>query len=95
MVIIVTIDRVFPKLRYLDVGLSVSYLLLAAQAKGLGTCPIGLISAYGDEIAEVLDISADKEILLGIALGHADPESPINHFRTDRESPDQIRFWYE
>ena len=93
--IIVTIDRLFPKLRYLDVGLSVSYLLLAAQAKGLATCPIGLISAYGDEIAEVIDISEDKEIVLGIALGYADPESPLNNFKTERVSPDEIRFWYE
>ena len=93
--IIVTIDRLFPKIRYLDVGLSVSYLLLAAQAKGLATCPIGLISSYGDEIAEVIDISTDKEIVLGIALGFADPQSPVNNFKTERVSPDEIRFWYE
>ena len=93
--IIVTIDRLFPKLRYLDVGLSVSYLLLAAQAHGLATCPIGLISSYGEEIAEILDISEDKEILLGIALGYADNQSPINNFKTDRESLDNIRRWYE
>ena len=93
--IMVTIDRLFPKLRYLDVGLSISYLLLAAQAHGLATCPIGLISSYGEEVAEILDISEDKEIVLGIALGYADNESPINNFKTDRESLDNIRFWYE
>ena len=93
--IIVTLDRLFPKLRYLDVGLSVSYLLLAAQAHGLATCPIGLISFYGEEAAEILDISDDKEIVLGIALGYADNRSPINNFRTDREALDSIRFWYE
>jgi nitroreductase len=93
--IIVTLDRLFPKIRYLDVGLSVSYLLLAAQAKGLATCPIGLITAYGDEIAGALDISDDKEIVLGIALGYADTQSPINCFKTDRENLDAFRFWYE
>ena len=95
LAIIVTLDRLFPKLRYLDVGLSVSYLLLAAQAHGLATCPIGLISSYGEEIAEILDISEDKEIVLGIALGYADNQSPINNFKTDRESLDNIRRWYE
>ena len=93
--IIVIMDRLFPKLRYLDVGLSVSYLLLAAQAHGLATCPIGLISSYGEEVAQTLDISEDKEIVLGIALGYADNESPINNFSTDRESLDNIRIWYE
>jgi nitroreductase len=93
--IIVTLDRLFPKIRYLDVGLSVSYLLLAAHAKGLATCPIGLITAYGDEIADALDISDDKEIVLGIALGYADNRSPINQFKTERENLDAFRFWYE
>jgi nitroreductase len=77
------------------VGLSVSYLLLAAQAHGLATCPIGLISSYGEEVAQALDISEDKEIVLGLALGYADNESPINNFKTDREDLDDIRFWYE
>ena len=95
IVIIVAIDRLFPKIRYLDVGLSVSYLLLAAQAKGLATCPIGLVNAYGDQIADALDIPDNKEIVLGIALGYADPQSPINRFKTGRESLGAFRSWYE
>jgi nitroreductase len=93
--IIVTLDRLFPKIRYLDVGLSVSYLLLAAEAKGLATCPIGLVTAYGDEIAGALDIPDNKEIVLGIALGYADTQSPINCFKTERENLDAFRSWYE
>jgi nitroreductase len=93
--VIVTIDRLFPKIRYLDVGLGVAYLLLAAQAKGMATCPIGLITAYAEEIADVLDIAENKEIILGIALGYADPESPINQFKTPRENLNNIRAWYE
>ena len=93
--IIVTLDRLFPKIRYLDVGLSVSYLLLAAQAKGLATCPIGLVTAYGDEIAGALGIPGNKEIVLGIALGYADTQSPINCFKTERENLDAFRSWYE
>jgi nitroreductase len=93
--IIVTMDKLFPKVRYLDVGLSVSYLLLAAHNMGLSTCPIGLITAYGDDIANVLNISEEKEILLCIALGYADETSPINSIRTEREGLDEIRTWYE
>ncbi len=93
--IIVAIDRLFPKIRYLDVGLGVAYLLLAAQAKGLATCPIGLITAYAEEIAAVLGIPESKEIILGIALGYADPQSPINQFKTERDNLDNIRVWYE
>ena len=93
--IIVTIDRLFPKLRYLDLGLSISYLLLAAEAKGLATCPIGLITAYGSEIADILSIPENKEIVLGIALGYADASSPLNNFKTTRADQPEILFWYE
>jgi len=93
--IIVTIDRLFPKLRYLDLGLSISYLLLAAEAKGIGTCPIGLITAYAADIADVLSISEDKEIVLGIALGYADVSSPLNNFKTSRADQAEILYWYE
>jgi len=93
--IIVTIDRIFPAIRYLDVGLSVSYLLLAAHAKGLSTCPIGLIVAYADDIADVLNISPEKEILLGIAMGYADETAPENDVQTGREELSEILSWFE
>ena len=93
--IIVVIDKLFPAIRYLDVGLAVSYLLLAAHAKGLATCPIGLIAAYNDDISQMLNISEEKEILLGISLGYADENSPANAFRTRRADLKEIVTWYE
>jgi len=93
--IIVTIDRIFPKVRYLDVGLSISYLLLAAEAKGLSTCPVGLVTAYGDEIADALGIPQEKEVLLVVALGHADDAAPVNDIKTDRVALPEILTWYE
>ena len=93
--IIVTMDRRFPQLRYLDIGLSVAYLLLAAQAKGLATCPIGLITAYGSDIADVLGIPEKREVVLGIALGYAQENAPVNLFKTDRAELREIVAWYE
>jgi nitroreductase len=95
IVIFVAMDRVFPAIRYLDVGLAVSYLLLAAHARGLSTCPIGLITAYGDEIAESLNISTEKEILLAVAVGYKDDRSPVNDFKTGRAPLEEIRTWFE
>lgn len=93
--IFVTIDTLFPKIRYLDLGLSISYLLLAAEAKGLGTCPIGLITAYAADIADALSIPENKEIVLGIALGYADEASPLNNIKTERVDQNEILHWYE
>jgi len=93
--IIVVMDKIFPKLRYLDVGLSVSYLLLAAEQKGLSTCPIGLITEYGNDIKDVLNISEKKEVLLAISLGYADENAPENNFKPAREPLSEILTWYE
>jgi nitroreductase len=93
--IIVVMDKIFPKLRYLDVGLSVSYLLLAAEQKGLSTCPIGLITEYGNDIKDLLNICAEKEVLLAISLGYADEKAPENNFKPDREPLSEILTWYE
>ncbi len=93
--IIVVMDKIFPKLRYLDVGLSVSYLLLAAEEKGLSTCPIGLITDYGDDIQDALNISNDKKVLLAIALGYEDRLAPENHVKPNREPLNEILTWYE
>ncbi|MEW5909726.1 MAG: nitroreductase [Thermodesulfobacteriota bacterium] len=93
--VIVVMDRLFPKIRYVDVGMSLSFFLLAAHAKGLSTCPIGLITAYAEDIADVLNIPDDKEILLGMALGYPDPESPANRFKITRAPVGEILRWYE
>ncbi len=93
--VLVTIERIFPKIRYLDLGLSIAYLLLAAQAKGLSTCPIGLITAYGEEIADAISLTDSKEVVLGIAMGYADEAAPINSCKTGRAPRGEILYWYE
>ncbi len=77
-------------------GLAVFYLLLlTANAKGLATCPIGLIAAYRDDISQMLNIFEEKEILLGISLGYADENSPANACRTRRADLKEIVTWHE
>lgn len=93
--IIVCMDAIFPPIRYLDVGLSVSYLFLAAQDLGLSTCPIGLITEYGEEIKDSLNIDGNKQVLLGVALGYADGEAPENDMKPEREPVENLLAWYE
>lgn len=93
--IVVLMDTLFPKIRYLDVGLSVSYLLLAAEAKGLATCPIGLVTEYGEDIRDVLNIPKEKEVLLTLALGYEDTSAPETNFKPEREPVSEILTWFE
>jgi nitroreductase len=93
--ILILQDDAFPKARYVDVGLCLGYLLLAAHDVGLSTCPIGLIAAYEDEIKELLNIPENKTLLVGVALGYPDPESPVNRFKSQREDLGKLVRWVE
>jgi len=92
--IIISMDRAFPKTRSLCVGAALGYLVLAAHAHGLGTCPVGIITAFEDEIKDQLNIPEEKEVILGVALGYPDWENPVNRFKSSRENPANITRWF-
>jgi nitroreductase len=86
--VIMCLDNAFSKARLVDVGIALGYFVLIAQNFGLSTCPIGLINAYEDDIKELLDIPDNKDVVIGIALGYADKDNPVNTFKTPRDSLD-------
>ncbi len=93
--IILCLDNAFSKARLVDIGIVLGYLTLISLGFGLGTCPIGLISAYEDEIKEHLDIPENKDVVIGMALGHPDPASPLYNFKTPREDVGMFVKWYD
>jgi len=93
--IIITLDQVFSSARLTDIGVLVGYLLLAAHALELGTCPIGLITAFDDDIRETLSIRDEKQVVIGVALGYGDPDSPINRSRSERVPMGDVVKWRE
>ncbi len=93
--VIITIDQVFSSARLTDIGVVVGYLVLAAHALGLGTCPIGLITAFDDDIRESLSLRDEKKVVIGVAVGYPDPEAPINRSRSDRVPVDDLVKWRE
>ena len=93
--IIITIDDVFSSARLTDIGIVVGYLVLAAHDLGLGTCPIGLITAFDDDIKEALSIREEKDVVIGVAVGYPDPEAPINRSRSERVPLDDLVRWRE
>jgi nitroreductase len=92
---IVCLDNAFSKARLVDIGIILGYLTLAAFGFGLGTCPIGLINAYEAEIKEHLDIPDNKDVVIGLAMGYADLDNPVNGFKTPREGIDSFVRWID
>ncbi len=93
--ILICLDDSFPKSRFVDIGLVLGYLLLIAHEFGLATCPIGLITAYEDEIKDVLNIPENKMVVIGVALGYQDQESPINRFKSPRDNLEKFVKWID
>jgi nitroreductase len=93
--VIVCLDNAFSSARLVDIGIVLGYITLIAYSFGLGTCPIGLINAYEDDIKELLNIPDNKDVVIGIALGHPDWDSPVNKFKTPREGLDGFARWIE
>ena len=93
--IIITLDQVFSKARLTDIGVLVGYLVLAAHALELGTCPIGLVTAFDEDIKEALSIRDEKQVVIGVAVGYRDPRSPINRSRSERVPLADVVKWRE
>jgi len=93
--ILFCLDDSFPKARLVDIGIALGYLVLTAHEFGLGTCPIGLINAYEDEIKDLLNIPENKTVVIGVALGYPDRDVPINRFKSTRDDLSRFVRWIE
>ena len=93
--ILICLDDSFPNARMVDVGIALGYLVLTAHELGLGTCSIGLIIAYEDEIKDLLNIPENKNVVIGVALGYPDSNIPINRFKSQRDNLEKFIRWIE
>lgn len=93
--VIFCIDNSFSQARLVDIGVCLGWLTLAAHDAGLWTCPIGLICAYEEEVKDVLNIPESKDVVIGMALGHPDWDSPVNRFTSPRDTLDKMVRWFD
>lgn len=82
--LLVTIDRDFGSGGYMDLGMALYGLMLAAHAQGLATCAVGALASYPGLIRRVLGLDEKQVVVCGVALGFADEAAPVNQTRTTR-----------
>ncbi|MDQ0506718.1 nitroreductase [Xanthobacter agilis] len=83
--LIFTIDRDMELGSWLDYGMFLENIMIAARAFGLDTCPQAAFNTYARVIARRLAMPDTQMLVCGMALGHADPTAPENTFVTERE----------
>ena len=82
---IFTIDRVMEQGSWLDYGMFLQSIMVAARGRGLDTCPQAAFTQYHKIISEQLALPAGEMVVCGMALGFADPSKIENSLVTARE----------
>jgi nitroreductase len=93
--LIITIDSDLPVGSWLDCGMFLQNIMVAARGFGLDTCPQQAFAAYHATIREVLNLPEERTVICAIALGVADIMDPANGFSTEREPLDQFARFHD
>ena len=79
------IDRIMGPPQWSDLGMFLQTFMLLAQEAGLDTCPQEAWAVYENAVGEFVGAPPEQRIFCGVAIGHADPDDPINTLVTERE----------
>jgi nitroreductase len=83
--LILTLDKDMQHGAFLDSGMFLQNLMLAARARGLDSCAQASLANYPGIVARHLGLGDEQRVVCGLALGWADPQEPANALRTPRE----------
>lgn len=89
------IDKNLCKGSWMDMGMFIQNMMLAARGCGLETCAQASLAEYPDIIRKILNIDNKFHIVCGLAVGYADWSDPVNQYRTAREERNVFNEWHE
>jgi nitroreductase len=93
--LIFSIDRVLELGSWLDYGMFLQTLMLAARARGLHTCPQAAFTQFHRIIGEELGFRPEQMLVCGMALGYADPAAVENSLVTERAAVSEFARFIE
>lgn len=88
-------DRSLATGSYLDTGMFLQNVMLAAVDAGLATCPQAALAEYPDIVRAELGLPDSLLLVCGMSLGYPDPDAPVNLYRTEREPVGSFLTWHE
>lgn len=80
---------------YMDYGMFLQSVMLAAVEQGLATCPQASVADYPEIIKAELDYGDDTLLLCGIALGYENKDALVNSYRTSREKVESFTKYFK
>jgi nitroreductase len=88
--LIFTIDRIMATGSWLDYGMFLENIMVAARGRGLDTCPQAAFTQFHRVIKGQLGLGDHEMVVCGMALGVADPDAVANRLTTARASVDEF-----
>ena len=88
-------DKVMQTGSYMDYGMFLQSLMLAAVEQGLATCPQAVLAEYPDIVKQHLDYDDDRVLICGMSLGYEDKTDIVNSYRTPREPVDRFTQFFD
>ena len=82
--LIFSIDRVLRQGSWLDYGMFLENIMVAARGRGLDTCPQAAFIGFHKISREELALPASEMVVCGMSLGYADPNAAENQLVTER-----------
>ena len=82
---IFTIDRILRQGSWIDYGMFLENVMVAARGRGLDTCPQAAFIGFHRIITEHLQLPASEMVVCGMSLGYADESAVENRLVTERE----------
>ncbi len=70
---------------FMDYGMFLQSIMLAAVDQGLATCPQAALTEYPSIVKEELNRDDESLLICGMALGYEDRDALVNSYRTERE----------
>lgn len=89
------LDPVMQKGSFLDYGMFLQSVMLAALEEGLATCAQAALGQYPQLVKEELGYHDETILICGMALGYEDKEAPVNNYRTTREEVEVFTNFFE
>ncbi|WP_455218638.1 nitroreductase [Kaarinaea lacus] len=89
------LDREMEAGSFLDYGMFIQSIMLAAVEEGLATCPQAALGEYPQIVKQALGYPDDCVLLCGMSLGYEDTNAKINSYRTPREAVETFARFFE
>ncbi len=83
------IDRGMGPPQWSDLGMFLQTFMLLAQEEGIDTCSQEYWSVKQRAVREFVGAPDDEMLFCGMAIGHADPDAPVNSLVSERMPLDQ------